>query len=255
MMDGFLGTGAPARADLNLMVQIAMGLALIAGMLLARAKRFRAHKYCQSSVMLLNIVMILLIMAPSFHHQVEPQLPGGLKEAYYLVPYIHAALGTVAEALGLYIVLVAATKILPKRLRFKRFKPWMRTELALWWVVVLIGIATYYVWYVAPETKAAPEQQAASAPITATPVSNSVKISNFQFEPKELTVAAGTTVEWTDERGRHSVVAADGSFKSDTLVAGGRFEHKFDKPGTYSYYCGEHGKDMSGVIVVAEAAK
>jgi plastocyanin/uncharacterized membrane protein YozB (DUF420 family) len=254
-MDGFLGTGASARADFNLVVQIAMGLALVAGMFLARAKRFRAHKYCQSSVMLLNIVMIFLIMAPSFHHQVGPQIPGGLKEAYYLVPYIHAALGTVAELLGIYIVLVAATKVLPKSLRFKRFKPWMRTELALWWVVVLIGVATYYLWYVAPETKAAPEQPARSAPSPATPKSTSVKISNFQFEPKELTVAAGTTVDWTDERGRHSVVAADGSFKSDTLVAGGRFEHKFDKPGAYTYYCGEHGKGMSGVIVVAEAVK
>jgi plastocyanin/uncharacterized membrane protein YozB (DUF420 family) len=254
-MNGFLGTGASFRADLNLVVQIAMGLALLVGMMLARAKNFRAHKYCQSSVMLLNLVMIFLIMAPSFHHQVEPQLPGGLKEAYYLVPYIHAVLGTVAELLGLYIVLVAATRLMPKRLRFKRFKPWMRTALALWWIVVLIGIGTYYVWYIAPDAKAAPQAAATAAQGAATPEKMSVKISNFQFEPKELTVPAGSTVEWTDERGRHSVIAADGSFKSDTLVAGGHFEHKFDKPGTHSYYCGEHGKDMSGVIVVTEGAK
>jgi hypothetical protein len=48
-MSGFLGTGATFRADLNLIVQIAMGLALLFGMYLAKRKKFRAHKYCQSS--------------------------------------------------------------------------------------------------------------------------------------------------------------------------------------------------------------
>ena len=80
-MNGFLGTGATFRADLNLVTQIAMGVALLAGLFWARKKNFRAHKYCQSSVMILNLLMIFLIMAPSFHKQVEPQIPGGLKEA------------------------------------------------------------------------------------------------------------------------------------------------------------------------------
>ena len=251
-MNGFLGTGATLRADLNLIVQLAMGLALVVGMFLARRKQFRAHKYCQSSVMVLNLVMIFLIMAPSFHKQVEPQLPGGLKDSYYLVPYLHAILGTIAEVLGVYIVLVAATKLVPKKLRFKRYKPWMRTELALWWVVVLIGVCTYYVWYIGSGPKPAP--MSASVPAQAAVEKVSVKISNFQFEPKELTVKAGTIVEWTDERGRHTVEADDGSFKSDTLTAGGQFEHKFDKAGTFAYHCEFHGekggKDMAGTIVV-----
>lgn len=252
-MNGFLGTGATFRADLNLVVQLTMGLALLAGRFLARRKQFRAHKYCQSSVMLLNLVMILLIMAPSFHKQVEPQLPGGLKESYYLVPYVHAIVGTITEVLGVYIVLVAATKLVPKKLRFKRYKPWMRTELALWWVVVLIGVCTYYAWYIGPASKAVAQQASASAQSAAVE-KVSVKISNFQFEPKDLTVKAGTIVEWTDDRGRHTVEADDGSFKSDTLTAEGKFEHKFDTPGVYPYFCtfhGEkHGQDMAGVITV-----
>src|SRR5437762_8113387 len=162
-MNGFLGTGATFRADLNLCVQVAMGLALLGGMFLAKRKQFRAHKYCQSSVMVLNLVMIFLIMAPSFHKQVQPQLPGGLKEAYYLVPYVHAILGTIAEVLGIYIVLVAATKLLPKKLRFRRYKRWMRTELALWWIVILIGISTYYVWVVRPASKTPVQQTRATA--------------------------------------------------------------------------------------------
>ena len=257
-MNGFLGTGATLRADLNLCVQVTMGLALLGGMFLARRKQFRAHKYCQSSVMVLNLVMIFLIMAPSFHKQVQPQVPAGLKEAYYLVPYVHAILGAIAEVLGIYIVLVAATRLLPKKLRFRRYKPWMRTELALWWVVVLIGVSTYYVWYVKPASKAV-AQTSAQAQSPAAPEKVSVKISNFQFEPKELTVTAGTIVEWTDQGGRHTVAADDGSFKSDTLTAGGQFNHKFDTPGVFPYYCtfhgDRHGTDMAGVIAVTPRAQ
>jgi plastocyanin/fumarate reductase subunit D len=254
LMNGFLGTGATFRADMNLVVQLSMGFALLAGMFLAKRKKFRAHKYCQSSVMLLNLVMIFLIMAPSFHRQVQPQVPGGLREAYYWVPYTHAMLGSIAEVLGIYIVLVAATQLLPRRLRFKRYKPWMRTELALWWIVVLIGVSTYSIWYVGSTSKAASGHAAAPVQSAAAADRASVKISNFQFEPKELTVKTGTIVEWTDERGKHTVEADDGSFKSDTLTAAGTFEHKFDSPGVYPYFCSfhgdKHGKDMSGVITV-----
>lgn len=81
-----------------------------------------------------------------------------------------------------------------------------------------------------------------------------VKVSSFKFEPKVLTVAPGTTVEWVNEGGRHSVEADDGSFKSDVLKQGDKFEHKFDKAGTFAYHCEFHGekggKDMAGTIVV-----
>ncbi|HZS06699.1 MAG TPA: cupredoxin domain-containing protein [Blastocatellia bacterium] len=81
-----------------------------------------------------------------------------------------------------------------------------------------------------------------------------VKISNFKFEPKVVTVAPGTTVEWVDEAGRHTVEADDGSFKSEPLAANGKFSHKFDKAGTFAYHCGFHGdkggKDMAGTVKV-----
>jgi len=86
-----------------------------------------------------------------------------------------------------------------------------------------------------------------------------VKVSSFKFEPKVLTVAPGTTVEWINEGGRHSIVADDGSFKSEALKQGEKFEHKFDKAGTFAYHCEFHGdkggKDMAGKIVVRGAAK
>ncbi len=81
-----------------------------------------------------------------------------------------------------------------------------------------------------------------------------VKISSFQFTPKVLTVTPGTTVEWVNDGGRHTVEADDGSFKSDVLKQGDKFEHKFDKAGTFAYHCEFHGekggKDMAGKIIV-----
>ncbi len=251
-MSGFLGTGATFRADLNLVIQLAMGLALLTGMWLARTNRFKAHKYCQATVILLNLPLIFLIMAPSFHRQVEPSIPDQLHDTYFAIATIHAVLGTIAQLLGLYIVLVAATRLLPAKLRFKKFKPWMRTELVLWWSVILLGVGTYYFWYVKPADTAQVAQ--AARPVPASPGRTIVRITNFQFEPKEVKVAPGSIVEWVDEIGRHTVEADDGSFKSETMAAGGRYEHRFDNPGRFPYFCTFHGDkggmEMAGLIIV-----
>ena len=147
---GFLGTGATFAADLNLVVQLIMGAALIAGWILAKQKRYRAHGICQTTVLLLNLLMIGLVMWPTFQQQVEPRLPRVLHTWYYAAPTIHGVLGITAELLGLYIVIVAGTDVLPQWLRFTKWKRWMRTELVLWFIVLLGGIGTYYAWYIAP---------------------------------------------------------------------------------------------------------
>ena len=149
-MKGFLGTGATFAADFNLVVQLIMGTALIAGAHLAKQKRYKAHGMCQTAVLLLNLVMIGVVMWPSFQEQVRPALTKNHHKWYYKVAISHAALGITAELLGLYIILVAATKVLPQCLRFHNWKWWMRSELVLWIVVLLSGVGTYYAWYVAP---------------------------------------------------------------------------------------------------------
>jgi uncharacterized membrane protein YozB (DUF420 family) len=147
---GFLGTGATFEADLNLVVQVTMGVALIGGAVLAKRKRYTAHGICQTMVLLLNLLMIELVMWPSFQQQVRPALPKVFHKWYYAAATIHALLGAAAELLGLYIVIVAGTSALPEWLRFKDWKRWMRTELMLWSIVVLTGVGTYYAWYIAP---------------------------------------------------------------------------------------------------------
>src|SRR5271154_377093 len=131
-MKGFLGPGATCGADLNLVVQLIMGVALAMGALLAKRRRYRAHGICQTTVLLLNLLMIGLVMWPSFQQQVKPAMAKVLHKWYFEVALVHGVLGIAAELLGLYIVIAAGTSILPERLRFNRWKLWMRTEMGLW---------------------------------------------------------------------------------------------------------------------------
>jgi uncharacterized membrane protein YozB (DUF420 family) len=148
---GFLGTGAPLCADITLAIEIAMGLALVLGMVLARRQQYRAHAWCQSTVVVLNLMVIAQVMLPAFRSQVAPKIPSRLARPYYAVATAHATMGCIAEFLGVYIVLVAGSRILPERLRFVRYKPWMRTELVIWWLALLLGLTTYVRWYITPQ--------------------------------------------------------------------------------------------------------
>jgi len=145
--EDFLGTVAPPYANLTLLLEIAMGVGLLIGTFLARRRRFRLHAWCQSVIVLLNLAVIVLVMNPSFRLQVIPKIPLKLGKAYYALATTHAALGTIAEIAGLYILLAAGTSVLPDRFRITKYKLWMRTVLMLWWVVLLLGFATYARWY------------------------------------------------------------------------------------------------------------
>jgi uncharacterized membrane protein YozB (DUF420 family) len=143
-----LGTMAPLYANVILLLEIVMGVGLLIGALLARRRRFRAHAWCQSAIVLVNLAVIALVMIPSFRAQVSPQIPRKLGKPYYALATAHAALGTITEIAGLYILLAAGTSVLPEKLRITKYKLWMRTVLVLWWVVLLSGVATYARWYV-----------------------------------------------------------------------------------------------------------
>jgi len=76
-----------------------------------------------------------------------------------------------------------------------------------------------------------------------------VKIDNFSFGP-DLTIAAGTTVTWTNHDEVPHVVASDTNiFKSKALDTDDRYSYTFTKPGTYLYYCTVHPKMTAKVVV------
>lgn len=88
---------------------------------------------------------------------------------------------------------------------------------------------------------------AAAAPDTG---DGAVSVANFAFSPDDVSVAAGTTVTWTNDDGvAHRVKANDDSFESEDLAQGDTFEHTFDAAGTFDYICAIH-PDMTGTITV-----
>ena len=147
MNEGLFGTPAPRYADFVLLLEVGMGLALLGGAVLARRKKFRPHAWCQSAVVLLNFVIILLVMVPSFHFHVSPKIPAKLGKSFYSLATAHAVLGGITEITALYILLSAGTNILPQQFRLTNYKQWMRSVLGLWWLVLVLGLATYIRWY------------------------------------------------------------------------------------------------------------
>ncbi len=148
LREAFFETAAPRAADLVLVLEIAMGVGLLAGTRLARKGRFRQHAWCQSAIVLLNLAVVAVMMIPSFRIHVLPRVPAKLGKAYYALATTHAAIGTATELAGLYILLSAGTSVLPEKFRVTKYKASMRTVLVLWWVVLLLGLATYTRWYV-----------------------------------------------------------------------------------------------------------
>lgn len=97
-------------------------------------------------------------------------------------------------------------------------------------------------------TMTAPEPGNAGPAAPAGP--NAVNIDNFAFAPASLTVAAGTTVTWTNhDEDPHNIVAENGQFRSPTMSSGGTYSYKFVSPGTFAYVCGIH-PFMHGTVVV-----
>jgi uncharacterized membrane protein YozB (DUF420 family) len=148
LTEAFLETAAPRGANVVLILEVVMGIGLLLGARLARRRRFRQHAWCQSVIVLLNLVVVAVMMIPSFRVHVLPGVPAKLGKAYYALATMHGALGTITEFAGLYILLSAGTSLLPETLRITRYKVWMRSVLVLWWVVLLLGMATYTRWYV-----------------------------------------------------------------------------------------------------------
>ena len=77
-------------------------------------------------------------------------------------------------------------------------------------------------------------------------------IAKFAFAPKEITVAPGTKIVWTNrDEAPHTVTGNDKSFASKGLDTDDKFEHTFDKEGDFSYICTVH-PFMTGVVHVRQ---
>lgn len=82
----------------------------------------------------------------------------------------------------------------------------------------------------------------------------SVVMADTSFRPETVTVPAGGTVQWTNsDEVVHTVTAGTeddiGDLFDEVIEPGHGFNHTFDAPGTYQYFCTIHTFMTAEVVV------
>ncbi|WP_435064583.1 cupredoxin domain-containing protein [Halobaculum sp. EA56] len=109
-----------------------------------------------------------------------------------------------------------------------------------------------------------PESLQSSASVNALTLESDQGAGQFVFSPAVVWVQSGTTVTWNVKQGSHSITAyhpdngaplrvpeAASAFDSGVLSSGQTFEHTFETPGVYNYYCTPHRSfGMVGLVIV-----
>lgn len=142
---GFLGTEASLGADLALVGSIIVALAFSVGAWLALRGRYEAHRWVQTGGAALNALLVFGLMIPSLL-SVDPAENVDLPASAFLYMTGHEIIGAIALIFGLYVVL-RGNNLVPERLKFNNYKPYMRWAYGLYIAATLIGVAVYAVLY------------------------------------------------------------------------------------------------------------
>ena len=81
-----------------------------------------------------------------------------------------------------------------------------------------------------------------------------VIIKQMHFDPPQMTIRTGETVEWKNEDiFSHTVTAYDGSFDSGLIAPGGSWQMTVKRAGKFGYHCRSH-PNMTATLIVEAAA-
>jgi plastocyanin/uncharacterized membrane protein len=90
---------------------------------------------------------------------------------------------------------------------------------------------------------------------TESPANGQVIMKGIRFQPAELTVHPGETVEFKNEDiFAHTVTADDGSFDSGLIQPGSSWKLTVQKAGTIAYHCAPH-PNMKAVLVASNGTQ
>ncbi|MCX7851418.1 MAG: hypothetical protein N2383_01415 [Caldilineales bacterium] len=163
---GFLGTAANFAADTTLVLLLLVAALFTIGAYLAKKAQaiergrspdglgperarvlFRHHRRVQTTGVILSTVLVLWMMLLPYRDFVAPGLPALWAQPFYLVTTVHAVIGFFAFLIGNFVVL-RGHRLVPQRLRFADYKPWMRAAYGLYMATMLLGVGVYVVWFV-----------------------------------------------------------------------------------------------------------
>jgi uncharacterized membrane protein YozB (DUF420 family) len=143
---GFLTHTSSLGADLSLIVVIVAAVLLTAGVVLARRRSYDAHRWVQTSAVILNAVPVVFWMIRSLWLYILPGLPGTLNTGSHVLAVVHAVTGAVGVALGVFVV-VRANQLTARGESVSRYKGLMRGTYVVYLAGVALGIALYVVTY------------------------------------------------------------------------------------------------------------
>jgi uncharacterized membrane protein YozB (DUF420 family) len=144
---GFLGTRATLRSDLTLVLIIVTAVLFNIGFILARRKQFEAHRWVQTSSVILNSLVVVISMVTSYIIYILPGIPAKLATGDYAVTTLHAIIGAIGLIFGIFVML-RGNELVPKSLRFTNYKPFMRLAFALYMLATLGGVSLYIIIFV-----------------------------------------------------------------------------------------------------------
>lgn len=144
---GLFGTAANMAADVTLLIMVIVGALFTIGAVLALRKKYGAHRWVQTATVAVSTIMVLWMMVLPFRDFILPGVPDQAGERFYAVTILHAIVGAVALPFGLFVTL-RGNELLPNRLKFSNYKPFMRAAYALYMLTIFLGLWVYFTWFV-----------------------------------------------------------------------------------------------------------
>jgi uncharacterized membrane protein YozB (DUF420 family) len=143
---GFIRPHSSIGADLSLVVMIAAAVMLTVGVVLAKSKRYEAHRWVQTAAVVLNAVPVVIWMIRSFWLYVRPGLPGNLSKSVDAITTVHAVAGLIGVAIGLF-VMIRANQLMARGESLSRYKTLMRIAYVVYLLATALGVWVYFALY------------------------------------------------------------------------------------------------------------
>ena len=143
---GFLGTHGSEGADLSLIVMLVAFVMLTVGVVLARTKRYAAHRWVQTAADILNAIPVVVWMIRSYWLYVRPDLPGNLSKSIDALTTVHAVAGLIGVVLGLFVI-IRANQLTARGESVGRYKGWMRAAYVVYLLATVLGVWVYLQLY------------------------------------------------------------------------------------------------------------
>jgi uncharacterized membrane protein YozB (DUF420 family) len=139
---GFLGTSATFLSDITLLIILSTAVMFTIGWRLAVHRRTRAHRRLQTAAVTINTVVVMGTMISSYWIYILPGIPNKLGEGSYALTTFHGLVGFASLVMGVFVVL-RGYNLVPKKLRFRNYKFFMRTTYILYMLATLLGVIVY----------------------------------------------------------------------------------------------------------------